>query len=378
MIYGFQANNSAIDMYARMYRTSKGNTEFDKSAIALSDGKFQHDATMNFVKSTNSVYVFTLQNDVNKGDSASYANAYVKLIKINCKSMSIAETWDICKHGSEIDGKTVTSGCGIPNSYLVGNTLHLIWTAKLSNGVWYEFHCPFNVATNTAGDIEICQLNGYDMSAQALSNLAGIRNNWQISMNGTIAEYNGEYYIGAQIQKSFSNSMILKTSDFVNYTLFVVPQFIDGLKSKALYETSIIRGVNYDGFYLAVRQEGSGTIVAKMRTDGTIEENILVPSDSSRPWLFNKGKITYLFVGQRQRRVTNVLQLSGLYGVDSLNTSFPFADFHSGNYMTVEDNNTTNDKYFLYTNGSSGLRFGHANIFDDRLAIISKLYAADK
>lgn len=270
--------------------------------------------------------------------------------------------------------KTIISGCGVPNCYLADNVIHMIWSAQCNDNKCYEFHCTYDCSSNTLGTAEICKMDNELMSCQTIATHLGLTINTAISLNASIAKLNGYYYACACASDCFSNGAILKTKDFTTWEFAFEPKF-DGIQSEAIFEGAI--GVKVDNnnstvydnhLYLALRQKVEDTttgsnplILAKFKTDGTLVENVIIPSCCSRPSFVNAGWRLILLMPTFSRENTTGV-IVGLYTNDLKDSCAVFdTGPYIGNYvqMVMKDSNVA---YIIRTKGSQGVSVGYANI----------------
>ena len=358
---------SASVALARQINTAKAYKMLTAKEVSLlqNDDVFQHDATLCYYDSDIMLYCFYVNNKVDKSDSAYGNNAYVRLTRLQGTvngDSSIVENIDVCKHGDTVDGLTITSGCGVPNAIIKGNTLFMFWSARLSDDKWYELYCTYNCDTHTIGTPHRCTMGDGYFSCAKVSNLAGYESNGQISMNASIAELDGVYYACICSTADWKDGIIVKSTDLINWQYVTVPVWLGEMPSHAIFEGAM---AGYEGYlFLALRQEDldmnddvNPMILAKMDKDGNVLENVLIPSISSRPSFFKRGT-TELYLAYPTKDRTNTVCLKV---ENNLKDSVPYQDIPTGgNYVQVAPR-TANLQYVVRTQGSTGIRVSSMN-----------------
>lgn len=344
-------------------RAYKMLTEKETNLLQSGD-VFQHDATLCYFNDDTMLYCFYVNNKVDKSDSAYGINAYVRLTRLQATvngSSSITENIDVCKNGDTVDGLTVLSGCGVPNAILKDSTLYMYWSCRLSDDKWYECYCTYDCVNHTIGTPHICRMDNNTFSCERISAKIGRTDNGQISMNASIAELNGVYYACLCCTSDWKNGIIVSSNDLVNWNFVAEPSWLNDIESNAIYEGAM---AGFNGYlYLALRQinnsagDATPMIFAKMNTDGTIIQNILLPSISSRPSFFKRGTTAlYLAFPTNNRLNTVCLNVS-----EKLEDSTPHQDIATGgNYVQIAPR-TENLQFVVRTQGTTGLRISAMN-----------------
>lgn len=360
------ATKESATILMRNINTSRAYKMLKEKEINLlqSGDVFQHDATLCYFNDDIMLYCFYVNNKVDRVDSAYGLNAYVRLTRLQATvngDSSIIENIDVCKNGDTVDGLTVLSGCGVPNAIIKDSTLYMYWSCKLSDDKWYECYCTYDCVSHTIGTPHICRMDNDTFSCERISAKIGRTDNEQISMNASIAELNGVYYACLCCRSDWKNGIIVSSNDLVNWNFVVEPSWLNGIESNAIFEGAM---AGFNGYlYLALRQINNSTedvtpmIFAKMNTDGTITQNILLPSISSRPSFFKRGTTAlYLAFPTNDRTNTVCLNVS-----EKLENSTPHQDIATGgNYVQVTPR-TPGLQFVVRTQGTTGLRISAMN-----------------
>lgn len=362
------ATKQAPAMVQRMVNTAIANKMLIAKEISLlqSGDKFQHDATIRYYQNDLQLYCTYVNNKVDKSDSAYGQNAYVRLTRLNGGAdgtVSIVENIDICKYGDTIDGLTVTSGCGVPNSIIKGDTLYMYWSCSLSDGNWYECYCTYDCVNHAVITKGRCLMGDGYFSCSAIAQQAGYTTNTQISMNADIAELNGTYYACICSNDTWKDGILIKSTDLITWEFLCVPQWLNGLTSNAIYEGAMLGWRN--NLYLALRQKTNSKsdttplIFARLDAAGQVLENVCVPSISSRPSFFKRGtNYAYLVFPTNFREKTVCINI---YSDGKLTDSLPVMDIATGgNYVQIEQR-TQGLQFVVRTQGTTGLRVSSMN-----------------
>lgn len=363
--YNTNAVRRADFMLSRLLNTAKANKMINTNITSLmeSGDVFQHDAVACFHNTTtNMLYVVYVNNKTNTGDNPKYNEAYVRLTPIQCTGAGVISSKlpsiDICKNGDTVEGYTIQSGCGVPNAYFVGDILHIIWCAKANNH-WCLMHNTYDVSSSTLGTPNICRMDNQLMTSEQIASHIGLTTSEVISMNASITKLGNYYYACACAENNWKNGVILKTSNFNSWEFVAEPSFLNGIKSDAIYEGAM--GTYDNKLYLALRQkkvhETVPLILAKLGSDGVVEDTVLLPSVSSRPTFFERGTTElYLGFSSDNRYTTTLLHINS-----NIAESVPMQDIpNSGNYLVVAPR-TANLQFVVFTAGTTGLRVSSMN-----------------
>ncbi len=363
-------------MLSRQILTAKANKMIDQNKVNLktldnaNGGSilFMHDASLQYYSidsSNGKVFCFSLANDVDTGDSATYINAYVVLISISANSTGVfnSESYRkvvVAKHGDVIDGITIKSGCGVPNSYLVGDTLHLIFSAQGTDNIWYEFHAEYNCITSILSPATKCKIGQSDMSCSNIAGYIGQSDNQMISINASIAELNGYYYACVCAQTAFKKGIIIRTQDFKNWEFVAEPSI--QMSSKAQFEGAM--GSINGNLFLALRQLNSDYLIfLKMGPDGAVLDEQIIPANASRPHFFKRGT-TELHLAFSANSFGGIPRVNTIImQVDPVNLkySIPKQDVaFFGNYMSIAPR-SMNLQFISFTTGTTGVTLSSMN-----------------
>ena len=351
-------------MLARQYNTAKAKKMIDTNIFSLmqSGDVFQHDCTSCYHLNSNVLYCVYVNNKVNQGDNPKYNEAYVRLTALQCVSdgriTNIIKTIDICKNGDVIDGYTIASGAGVPNAFLDGDNLYIIWSAKGNDGNWYEFNTTYHCDTGSLGTSHVCRMSGQDMSCGLISSKFNLATNEPISLNASITKMGDYYYACACAEDKWTNGVILRTQNFSVWEYVGIPLF-EGYDSHGIFEGAM--GSLGGNLYLALRQVSIGSdtplILAKMDSSANVSEYVCIPSVSSRPSFFMHGTTElYLAFSTDERRNTVLMYIDSV-----LSKSVPMQDIAGyGNYLTVTPR-TANLQFISFTTGTTGIRVSSMN-----------------
>lgn len=366
--YHHNASKRGDYILSRLANTSKAykmltENEFD---LFQAGDTYGHDATLVHHYDLTKLYCVYCANQVTTGDSATYVNAFVRLQKISCTLLGVVgpidSTITVAKNGDVVGGKTITSGAGVPNAFLIGNILHILWSAQCSDNIWYEMHCAYDCSTDTLGTPEICTMDSGLMTCQTIATHLGLTVNGMISMNASIASFNSQYYACACSGTSFPAGAILRTTDFVNWEFVFTPSFGD-LTSEANYEGAL--GALSGYLYLALRQSDTDAtqdlnplFLIKIDTSHNVVDVVTVPSCQSRPSFFMRGTTELYLAYPVDNRLSTTLLKIGTY---DLKDSVPLQDIPTGgNYVQVAPR-TSNMQFVVRTQGSTGIRVSSMN-----------------
>lgn len=360
------ATKRADYILKRQSNSSKTYTSLAAREVSLQQAgdTWGHGGIINLHYASTKLYVTSIANTVDTGDNALSVNCFVRLQILQATTagvinIPILSTITIAKNGDVVGGKTITSGAGVPNAYMIGDTLHIIWTAKCNDGIWYMMHNTVNCLTDTVGTPEICTMEGGLFYAQKVSTHLGLDSNNQLSMNGTIASFGGYYYAAAVSLDIYTKGAILRTSNFTNWEFVTEPAFT-GITPKAQWEISM--GALGSNLYMAMRQidldpstDINSTILAKLDASCNVLDWVEIPSCTSKAefYLKNSSEL-YLAFPTDNRQNSIILQINS-----TLRNSIPLQDMPTwGNYVSIAQRDSSNLQFVVRTLGSGvqGLR----------------------
>jgi hypothetical protein len=356
----------------REFNTNKAYTQLTAKEVNLQQAgdTWSHGAIVNLHQSSTKLYVVSIANTVDTGDNATNVNCFVRLQILQATTggtinMPILSTTTIAKNGDVVGGKTIISGAGVPNAYIVGDILHIIWAAQCDDGVWYEMHNTINCLTDVIGAPEICTMESGLMTSQTIATHLGLTCNNQLSINGTIASFGGYYYAGVASFDIFTKGAIIRSADFVNWEFVKEPSFV-GIDPKVQWEISM--GALGSNLYMAMRQidldpnsDVNSMILSKLDSSCNVLDWVEVPSITSRPEFYPRGT-TELFLAFPTNARTNTVLLA----IDPiLRNSRPVQDMPTwGNYVSIAQRGSGSTLQFAvrtFGSGVQGLRLSSMN-----------------
>lgn len=317
-------------------------------SLFVAGDKITHDATL-VTDITNDAakraYVVTSANQTTTVDSPAYTDngCFTRLYVCNITtegSYSVLNTYVVAKYNDTFGDIKMCSATGVPNAYLVGTTLHILFTARVRDeDSWSIIHCEFNTTTSTLENYSICNMSyqGKTYSFSTRNIVENIKDSTIMGGAATFPNFNssiafdGTYYYACMgNQKLWKNGIIFKTIDFVNWTFCTIPKFT--LTSNCVHEGAM--GFYNNNLYLALRQDWqykydapttvayagrSKMILARLRiSDYKIMENVYIPDDGARPCFFNKDSNLYLVHSTWNRTYGDIVKI----GIDNLMNSF--------------------------------------------------------
>jgi hypothetical protein len=350
----------------REYNSTRAYTQLTAREVSLQQvgDTWCHAAIVNLHQSSTKLYVVSTANQVTTGDNALDVNCFVRLQILQGTTggtinTPILSTTTLAKNGDVIGGKTIISGAGIPNAYMVGDVLHITFTAQCSDGIWYLMHNTVNCLTDVIGTPEICTMESGLMNTQKIATHLGRTDNDQISMNGTFTAFGGYYYAGVACYDFWKTGAIIRTTNFVDWE-FVKEPIFTGINPQCQWEISM--GTLGSNMYMAMRQidlnpssDVKPMILAKLDSSCNVLDWVEVPSLVSRPEFFSRNASELFLAFPTNSRLNTVLLL-----IDPvLRNSRPVQDMAGwGNYVSIAQK-TGNSLQFAvktYGAGSQGIR----------------------
>lgn len=358
-------------MLQREYNTNRTYTALTEREVSLAQpgDHFGHGAILNIHQASTKLYVVSIANQVDEVDNALSTNCFVRLQILQGNTsgtinLPILNTTTIAKVGDIVGGKTIVSGAGIPNAYMVGDILHITWTAQGNDGIWYLMHNTVNCLTDTIGTPEICTMDGGLMTSLKIATHLGRTDNEMISMNGTITSFGGYYYAGVACYDLWKNGAILRTTDFVDWEFAKEPIFT-GIKPHVNWEISL--GTLGSFMYMAMRQidldplsDLNPILLSKLDSSLNVVDWAEVPSITSRPDFFSKSPTElYLVVPNNTRKNSNLLLIDPV-----LRDSRPLQDTpYWGNYVSVAQlGGGSTVQFAVRTLDASGIKLSSMNV----------------
>ena len=302
---------------------------------------FSHDATMVIVNGK--IYCAYVGNKSGSGDSPTYTSAYTGLAIVDTNGFGTSGTvtnFEVAKNGDTVDGKTITSGAGVPNCVAVDDdTIRIFFSAKLSDDIYYLFYRDYIISSGTFDDVKYCYFtidsNKYVFSTPNINTYIKSINgtDYFISMNAQISKSEDDYYCGVCVGDKIPNSLIFKTNDLENFDFWLEPAFED---SAAIFEGACFCLGNY--LYYALRQTYEGydvskasLLVAKINiSTKNIVSTYRFRDAGARPCWYTDGTDLYLIhqICNRKRLEfvkinQSYLYLSKVVSVSSINMVYP-------------------------------------------------------
>jgi len=321
---------SVYDAFATLLNSVKFDVACKQSEQDAFNG-YSHDSTL-CVKDDIGYSVF-VSNLVEYGDNPTYDNAIVTLAIADFSdftSESAVTNYEVAKQGDTVGAYTITSGTGAPNCYIVDTTLHIIYSAKLSDGNWYLIHKTFDADTDTFGTAETCNLSvdsvTYDYTTDNVNSYIPTTpvmytTDTFISQNSQIAYYDGYYYTGMCIGQQIYSSVIMRTTNFITWEVWLKPTWTNTVRSQ--YEGSCI--VFNDQLYYAMRlsenEEYTNTgqyvdqkmLIAKidLTTKEIIQETLITGAYSRACWYIYNDELHLFHSIHRRRRSEDIVFQDG-------------------------------------------------------------------
>lgn len=358
----FANNKEELDNSTNWYHNSTGRRMSDSASafmnslaikeklakntlsLFVAGDKITHDATLVTditVDTAKRAYVVTSANQTTNVDAPAapsngcFTRLYVVDITVE-GSYSVLNTYVVAENDQTYNGVKMTSATGVPNAYLVGNILHILFTARVNNeGTWSIIHCEFNTTTSTLSNYSVCNITykGQSFAFNTNNIWVNIKDETIVGGGGTFPNFNSSiafdgtnYYACIGNQKYWKNGIIFKTTNFKDWTFCVIPKFT--LTSNCVHEGAM--GYYNGSLYLALRQDWqykiddpatvayagrSKMILARIRiSDFKVMENLYIPDDAARPCFFKKDSFLYLAHSVWNRTYGNILQI----GADNL------------------------------------------------------------
>lgn len=261
--------------YKTFFKTIAGKKifdNFDSTGFNLTDASLKsHDATPVIIGTK----VYIIRSMYSTFDNAQASDCKIVLTHANLDGTDITNI-DVAKNGDVLGGYTMSGGCGSPNLYAVGTTLHIFFSCE-SNSTYYVFHCTFDTTTSTLANYSPITLDGLDCDrrnsliffdyAYNLGEFTGLQMNATISTDGTY------YYSGlvSGTKDPQGRGLIMRSSDLVTWSTFIK------------LDPNIIRPV-----YEVACLVDSGYLYIMTRSDYTSYKGILAKYDISTKALLDQ------------------------------------------------------------------------------------------
>jgi len=166
---------------------------------------------------------------------------------------------DLQTTGDKVDDKTIDMVYDTILMQKDSNTIYIMWTARITEGNYYRFYCPFTLSTKTLGEIGVNRFKAGDVTNDF--SVSGIKS--ALAENGLLCknmfsdigimqklssrEENGEtYYYSGTYSGDFT--CIIKSKDLITWEYVSQPDFVNN----SLWENATY--VLNDKVYYFVRQ----------------------------------------------------------------------------------------------------------------------------
>lgn len=260
------------------------------------------------------------------GDSANNSACRVVLVKIDEATHNRDAEIVVAKNGDVNGSYTQNGGAGSPNAYLVGTTIHILYTA-LINSAYMEMHCSYDITTGTLSNYSPVLVDGAVLNNAWFNsryNYAFSAGAYQYSQaNSSIAtDGNGTYYIGWCFgYGTYGVGIIFSTTDFINWTVFydysnwdVAPRYEFAVAYQSGYVYFCIRPDDYTvntNRNCAFGNYSDIAIVGKIAvSDGTLKDAVRVYNCGSRPAFFMVNSNIYLFTNPVDRSHGQIININ--------------------------------------------------------------------
>ena len=275
-----------------------------------------HDASICIVNDV----LYTIRSVFETYDNAQSDDCRVVLTKSTVNGGSISNV-SIAKQGDSLGGYTIAGGCGSPNLYLVGTTLHIFFTAH-TDTTYIIMHTTYDTLTDSIGSYEPITLGGsaltVDVCSAALDQtysgdtFNGMQCNASIGYDGTY------YYIGlcAGTSDATGRGAVLKSSNLVDWTTLVI---LDKNKITPVYEIACYASAT--NLFIATRSGYARRVgyMAKYSLAGALDHECYFLNGCTRPDLIEFGGELLLLNseddGRRSVSITSINQNNLLLSV---------------------------------------------------------------
>jgi len=251
----------------------------------------------------NVIYIACFENLSGYIDEAK-SHGKVVLSVLNADNLELINEYEVSAQGMSVGNDTLAYGGGDPNIVALGNTIRIIWDAKTTNGGEVcLFYRDFNTSNNTFSSIGKCKIKDnsdtYDFTFDGIQSICGTFKRMPdngINMDCQYALINGYYYIGLGVGDAYPNIPIIRTTDFITFELWMIPEF-EGNDAK--YECSLLyfnpSALDYPNWLLTATRQADGSILfAPIKlSNKEVTKPHRVPSGAMRPCLFNRKDGAY-------------------------------------------------------------------------------------
>ena len=316
-------DNNSFNTISRTLKGIKTNDNYLGTGFDLEDQTLNtHDGTIAIVNDV----MYTVRSVFLTFDNASSDDCKVVLTKSTVNGGSISNI-DIAKQGDSLGGYTIAGGCGSPNLYLDGTTLHIFFTAH-TDTTFIILHTTYDTLTDSIGSYEPITVDTQALTVDTCSSVLsqaysgdtfnGMQCNSSIGFDGTY------YYMGlaAGTNDSTGRGAVLKSSNLIDWSVFAL---LDPNKITPVYEVACYSSLTH--VIIATRSGYARRLgyMAKYTLAGVLVEECYFMNGCTRPDLvFYGGELILLNSEDNSRRSvsmtsinTNNLLLSVMFNQDN-------------------------------------------------------------
>ena len=302
---------------------------------------YSHCPTMKIIN--DKAYIVSFENKTNSTDHIQYTT--IELYIVDIASWTVTEQKNVAITGLTCGSETLKYGGIDPNVLNINDeTLRIIFTTQFADGQHCICYRDYDVQNNSLGDIGLCKISDgttdYDFNVEGVKSVCGTftATNPILNMATQYATYNNEHYIGLGVDSVYENIPILKTSDFITFTLWSIP-IVEG--NKAHYECACAIGKRADGSYRLftatrqVKDEKYRMLLTVLSlTDGSVIEKQWIPDGGARPYLYFDGYHFYMFHVLDKDRGAGTITRIGVNSISNENIQ-SYADTFAMVYASV-------------------------------------------
>ena len=316
------------------------------------EGESAHDSSL-VVK--NGVAYVVYEANTGSGDNASSPTSKVRLDVFSIENPTQITSLIVAQNGGVYDEYNITGGSGSPSAYMIGSTLHILFATYVSDGYYTIMHCEYNTTTGTLENYS--PINVSDGVNEGILNNALINqiygtsytpsafNNMQ--MNSTIGVNNQIYYAGLCWGYGNGKSIVLSTTDFVDWNIVtdvyfgITPVFElacyckDGylyVSQRPMYPRSNVSSATKGS------NSGYGVLAKWDIVNERWVDSVKIMNCSTKPAFFEYDDTLYMIANPKSRTNTDV------YSIDELelkNSDIIQQAINGYNYPSVSVSNNT-------------------------------------